>query len=224
MPYYDYAGFVGAGVTVVFALFSLAISIAFYVLQSVSFYSIAKRRCIKHPWLAWVPVGNMWILGCISDQYQYVVKRKVKNKRKALLILEVLTVPIAIVFVVMIGSLFAGILMGMADMFGDNSGTETINTLVAGSTAGMLLSGLVMSGLSIALAVIEYIALYDLYSSCDAYNNVLYLILSILFSGLLPLFLFLCRNKDEGMPPRKQPAAEPEWQPQPPREDPWENT
>lgn len=218
MSNYYYSGVAGVGVAAIIGLFSLAISIVVYVLQSVSFYTIAKRRCIKHPWLAWIPVGSTWILGCISDQYQYVVKRKVKNKRKALLILEVVTAVIVIVFVVMISSLLVDVLMEAAD----GSGMEVGMTLVTGSV-GMLLAALVLCGLSIPLAIIEYIALYDLYSSCDAYNNVLYLILSILFSGLMPLFLFLCRNKDEGMPPRKQPAAEPEWQPQPPREDPWEN-
>jgi hypothetical protein len=31
-------------------------------------YTIAKRRQINHPWMAWVPVVDMYLLGCISDQ------------------------------------------------------------------------------------------------------------------------------------------------------------
>ena len=41
---------------------------------------------------------------------------------------------------------------------------------------------------------------------------VLYLVLSIFFNITMPIFLFICRNKDEGMPPRK---TEPEIIPQP---------
>ena len=45
------------------------------------------------------------------------------------------------------------------------------------------------------------------------------LVLSIFLSVAQPLFLFLCRKKDEGMPPRKQtPVYIPE-----PTAEPWEN-
>ena len=39
--------------------------------------------------------------------------------------------------------------------------------------------------------------------------------LSIVFTVTLPVFLFICRNKDGGMPPRKQPRQEteqPRWE------------
>ena len=93
-----------------------------------------------------------------------------------------------------------------------------------GSIMGVLALCLPWAGVAIASAVLSYMALYDIYTSCDPANNTVYLVLSILFGFTQAIFLFLCRNKDEGMPPRKQPAAEPEWQSQPPREDSWENT
>ena len=36
---------------------------------------------IRHAWLAWVPIGNNWILGSLSDQYRYLVKGKICRKR-----------------------------------------------------------------------------------------------------------------------------------------------
>ena len=121
MPFYDFnygvsGGEELAGVALAFYLismfFSLVISVAAYVMQSVGLYSIADRRGIKKPWLAWVPVGNMWILGCISDQYRYVAKGQVKNKRKALLVLDILMCVLLVVFfvvfavIMLIGSRF----------------------------------------------------------------------------------------------------------------------
>ena len=56
---------------------------------------------------------------------------------------------------------------------------------------------------------------------------VLYLILNIFVSITLPIFIFICRNQDLGMPPKKaeEPVApvepEPAWLPQP--EEPWNN-
>jgi hypothetical protein len=59
--------------------------------------------------------------------------------------------------------------------------------------------------------VVEIMALYDLYSSCEPANNVLYLVLSLvpgINTVARPLFLFLCREKDGGMPSRRETVVE----------------
>jgi len=79
---------------------------------------------------------------------------------------------------------------------------------------------------SIAYTVIHYMALYDLYRSCEPGNGLLYLLLTIFVGWLTPILMMICRKKDGGMPPRKQPAAtipeEPEPQPAAPVEEPWQ--
>jgi len=195
----------------IYLLVLMLVGTAQYVLQSVGLYSIAKRRGIHNPWLAWIPVGSSWMIGCISDQYQYVVKGKIRNKRKALLVLNILSAIISVVFIVCYAVL-------MGSLFGSMEGPEAFYAL-----APVLLSmvfALVAVGISVAMTVIMYIALYDLYVSCDPGNGVLFLILGIIFNIAQPLLIFICRNKDIGMPPRKpQPAVE---IPATPTE-PWEN-
>lgn len=229
------------GVAVVFylvyMLVMLAVSVGSYVFQSISYYSIAKRRGIKKPWLSWIPVGNMWILGCISDQYQYVVKGRVKNKRKTMLILNILMSVAYIILYVVFGAFLVQMLYYDDSMLAVD---HAVMLNMLGTAVGMLGVGLIVMGLCIAIVVIQYIALYDLYTSCDPKNNVLYLVLSIFFNITLPIFVFICRGKDLGMPPRRpEPAAyipqHPLWQPtqeQPqqtiwqntePPKDPWEN-
>ena len=185
-----------AGVIVFYFLFLLvivAVSMAAYVLQSVGMYSIADRRGIRNAWLAWIPIGNLWILGSISDQYQYLTKGKIKNRRKALLVLIVAEVVAYIVcFVSMI---IAG-----------------ISTAISGTPAAAIvtvLAGLVMAAISIALVVITYMCYYDLFRSCEPGSATLFLVLSILISYALPVVVFLCRKKDLGMPKRKDPNAQP---------------
>ena len=100
-----------------------------------------------------------------------------------------------------------------------------MDQLTSLGTMGTVLN-LVTSALEIATFVFWQIALYDLYSSCNPRNNVLFLVLGIIFVFLVPFFIFACRNKEEGMPPRRE---EPRYQYQPspePRtyQDPWENT
>jgi hypothetical protein len=63
--------------------------------------------------------------------------------------------------------------------------------------------------LNVVGLVFQYVCYNDLYASCCPENQVLFLVLSILFNVTLPFFVFACRNKDGGMPPRKDeiPAA-----------------
>ncbi len=203
------------------------VSLATYVLTSWGTYSIAKRRGIRNPWLAWIPVGNVWILGCISDQYRYVARGQVKNKRKALLVLNIL---LYITLIVMLVLCFVLIFQMISSGFGHVQppmGTDAFEESVIGSMVGLLVVYLVMLGVSVAFTILQYMALYDLYASCDPSNKVLYLILNIFVSITLPIFIFICRDKDLGMPPKKaeEPVApvqpEPAWQPQP--EEPWNN-
>ena len=171
-------------------------SIAAYILTAMAIYTISRRRGLTNAWLAWIPVANVWLLGSLSDQYQYVVKGQDKTKRKWLLILNILkaalVIMVAILAVVAAGSLIAG------------EPSEIMGLVVA-------LLGLVLPlcAVAIALCVIRYMALFDIYRSVDPGNAVLYLVLSILFGPTEPFFLFFNREKDQGMPPRKkQPVYE----------------
>lgn len=197
-------------VYLVILLVALAYLVTYYVLQSLSTYTIAKRRGIHHPWLAWIPVANMWTLGSISDQYQYVAKGKVRNRRKILLGLSIAAVAVYVAFYA------AEIALAFSAAFSDEVAMmdETAFVLV------LLGFWLVVMVLLIVLAIFQWLAFFDLFESCKPDKAPLYLILSILLGVTLPFFVFSCRKKDLGMPPRKaqlpeQPAAPAEPEPQP---------
>jgi len=65
----DYSGlgtFVAiAGIT---ALFFAVISITFYVLKSIGLSALAKNRGIENPWLAWIPVADLYIMGLLVGE------------------------------------------------------------------------------------------------------------------------------------------------------------
>ncbi|MBQ7802069.1 MAG: hypothetical protein IJ375_07080 [Oscillospiraceae bacterium] len=199
------------GILLAVVLVVAAVAILEYVFQAVGLYTIAKRRGINNPWLAWIPVANVWILGSIADQYQYVARGRVKNKRKILLILGIASLVVSGVFGV-IGEL------AMTAMY--NSGADSV---IAVSGVVGTLSSLVSWGIRIAHLVFWHMALYDLYNSCNPENSVLFLVLGIVFGVTVPFFIFGNRKKDGGMPPRR-----PEPQYVPPQYDrqyqPWEGT
>ena len=221
-----------AGILLAVSVVILVLSIAVYVFEAVGIYSIAKRRGIKNPWLAWIPIGDYWIVGSIADQYRYVARGQVKNRRVILLSLSVANSVLSCAslafsvssLMTTIGTLFQEMGYGYAGY------SQGIGASMAGGAISLLVS-LLGSIVSIILVVFWYISLYDLYTSCDPKNNTLFLVLGIIFPVVVPFFLFACRKKDLGMPPKKQPV-QPSFQPvyeqtqaeQPemPRIEPWE--
>lgn len=189
--------------------------IATYVLSAVAIYTISRRRGLKKPWLAWIPVLNVWLLGSLSDQYQYVVRGEDKSKRKWLLILSILMFVFTAVIVVMVC-----VIAGTA-IFGSYRYESELLSKIWGPAMAMAGLCLPLAGVGIAYAVIRYMALYDVFKSLDPDNSVLFLVLSILFHPTEPFFLFFNRNKDNGMPPRRQESAH--VPPQEPVREPWES-
>ena len=188
-----------AGVGLIIALFFLAAVLVLYIFQSCSLYSIAKRRGISNPGLAWVPVAFVWILGSVSDQYQYVVRGKVCNRRKILLALG-----LACFLLSGGGLVFLSNYGAVLDAF---QGSGTFLRQVLGRAAGGTLAGLAAA----ALAVFQYISLYDVFQSCNPGTSVVFLVLSVIFPILVPFFLFADRKKELGMPRRRDaPASAPE--------------
>ena len=101
---------------------------------------------------------------------------------------------------ILVGLLIAAvIIIAMSDAFFDSM---LLAVLL------VLLGYLAIIALAITTTVYMYLCYYDLFNSCNPGNAVLFLVLSIIFPVTLPFFIFACRKKDLGMPPRKQPAPE----------------
>lgn len=178
-------------------------SIATYILTSLGLYTIARRRGLQKAWLAWIPVINCWLLGSISDQYQYVVKGENKSKRKWLLALSLLKAVLTLTVVILVAVVTAGAIFRGPGF--------SMRQSITGPIMGILGVVMPLAAAHIAYLVIRFMALYDVYRSLDPSNSVLYLVLSILFSVTEPFFLFFNREKDLGMPPRKQRIVDAEY-------------
>ena len=182
----------------------MLLSIAGYVLTALALYTIARRRGLRNPWLAWIPVADSWLLGSLSDQYRYVLKGEHRSKRKILLFFRVL---ITIMWISLIGLLVNLCFHAVGGVFWGAMSDERMFQILH-QAMNLLVLCLPLIGISIAYAVFRYMALYDIYKSLDPENCVLFLVLSILCGITEPFFLFFSREKDGGMPPRKQPVQD----------------
>ena len=205
----DIAGVAGAalgiiGIVLLTYLVTFGLGIVMYILQALGLYTIAQRRGIKHPWLAWLPLTNMWILGSVADQYRYVSRGQIRNRRKWLLFLNIIMLALSIAAIAGYVAVFVEIAVQIPDL----SYVFTGQPLGGGVIPALWVFGVLAAVwvLAVIETVIQYVCLYDLYASCCPSYKVLFLVLSILFNVTVPFLVFGCRNKDGGMPPRKDEA------------------
>ena len=212
---YGYESFGGTDFSTMFAmdfmwsfvLSALALWLVQYILQAVGLYTVAKRRGIRHPWLSWLPIGSDWLLGCISDQYQYVVKGRNRKKRVALLVLSLLVAALGGWLTVGSVQMVVEIAMQYQDVLEQNPMGLALGAV---GLMGLLL---VMWGISVAFQVVKLTALYNFYASCVPGDRAIYLLLSMFVSGSMPILVFASRKWDLGMPPRKAPIVKEEPRP-----------
>ena len=162
----------------------LLFAFVFWILSSLSLQAIARRRGIRNAWLAWIPVGNEWILGSIADQYQHLIQGKITARRKLLVWLNVGYAMLIIA---------NGLVQGLTE-----AAAHTEEQLMLWSLASMLIS-VARLAVSITALVFCHMSNYDLYRSCDPKNAVTFLVLGIIFPITQPFFYLSCRKKDLGM-------------------------
>lgn len=197
---YDLSQFFGGGFESTIENIPMILSMVTYVLTALSLYTIAQNRCIPHPWLAWVPAVNIWLLGSVSDQYQYVGRGQVKSRRKLLLTLNiVLALSAAVLACMFLSGFFSAIKQAILGA-GEDALLESLLDHLFYTGGGFLL----MVPVWIVKKVFEFMALYDVYRSSEPQNAQMYLVMSILIPVTGAFFLFICRNKEQGMPPRQQ--------------------
>ena len=176
------------------------IGVAAYVLMAWGLFAMARKRGLRTAWMAWVPVLNLWLLGCISDQYRYVTCGQERNRRTLLLVFGIAESVLKVV-------LFVAMLMGLGNLLQEIRSLGDL--LLRGSWKLLEYAGwgLLISSFGAVAAMFKCFALYDLYSSSLPKRKTLFTVLSVLGfvtgTDLVPaLLVFLCRNKEEGMPPR----------------------
>ena len=180
-------------------------TLAAYVFMALGLYTIARKRNLKSPWLAWIPVADLWLLGCISDQYHYVTKGREFRRRNRLLGLCIARLILSWITVIMAVACAIG--LAGAFLSGNPAALGAGVILLVVMAVLCLLLFVAFLVVSVILLIQRCYALYDLFCSCEIQNKTLYSVLSILGTCLgIHLFpavcVFICREKEEGMPPR----------------------
>ena len=190
---------------------TLAVAAVMYIMVSVGLYAMAQRRGLSKPWLAWLPVGNAWILGGLSDQYQYAVWKRPQNRRTVMLITSAVTVVAGLLTVDWMVKLIRWAIEEAQGNYVSPDWVIRPSILGAAATVVAAIGGII-------LAVYTFLCLYNVYRSCTPQNATVFLVLSIFFPVTIPFFLCLNRRKDGGMRP-----GAPAWPGGPYQGQPWQS-
>lgn len=166
------------GVYLMILLFTMIVSVVIYVFQSLGLYGMSKNAGIANPWLAWIPVGNLWCIGSLAERsnLHYGKKKGAWSKLlPAFSIAIFLFLPLILLFAVIAG---------------------LYESLVA--VLLILFIYLLMMGVALALAVMNYVALYKIYRLFDPDNATLYMILTVFVNISQPIIMFLLRDRYPG--------------------------
>ena len=195
------------------------VAIATYVFMALSLYTIAKRRFFldHRSWLAWVPFAQFWVLGSISDDYQWMVWSRKKKKRIVMLALNIIQLIAAVVIVLGLNRIIQALLNAgvtdeeslsnmlfyiqtkMDDPYNMSAVAKKLLGALTRNTNLIIMCTVVTFATAVTHAVFYYMALYDLYRSCDPGNAKVFLVLSILIGITIPFFMMICRKQDKGL-------------------------
>lgn len=171
-------------------LIILGVGLVAYVLQSLGLQTIAKRRQINNPWLAWFPFGNYWIIGSIADDYDSKSGKNYKW-RKLLLTLSLVSVgAFIVVYIALFVFIFSMIAISEASGYSEEFPVGAIGPFVA----IYIILILVIMGMA-ALQFCSYICYFKLFESTVENKALKYFLISLLVPFGMPICLFLSRNK-----------------------------
>lgn len=211
--------FVGAvaGALIVAAILIVLINIVLYVLKSLGLYTIAKRRGIACPWLAWLPVGCEWITASLADQYRKVTSGKATIRRFIIVVLAVISIGLTCFTTTTIGNRSEELteLAEYAEEYGADMDeehalefmTEVFEEL-SEILGGVTLVAALSSVIALASNVYWFVCAGDVYASCCPKNGTMMLVLSFFMPVLEPFFFFCNKEKDAGMVPVSKPQPQ----------------
>lgn len=172
-------------------LITLAISVVFWALQAVGVYKMSEKDKFKNPWYAFIPFFDAIAIGRLGFGYNKKNMAVTKDNSKALLVLKIIFSVLSIVLIFSLISFVARIAI-----YRELGGSDNYKYSLITSAGLFILVYLAFLGIAIAYKVTYYICLYNIYLKFNRDNAVLFTVLGIFFSFLIPIFLFISRKNE----------------------------
>lgn len=177
-----------------FVFIAIAAGVVLYYLNAVGIYKMSVSAGIKNPWYSFIPFFDAIALGRLAEKYQ---KKNGARSAKFSIILLVLKIAYELTAVVMIFLMMFSVGNTVIIIAARGAMTNDTSAVISGLAALLpyIVSVLVFCAVAIAYKVFCYIALWRVFGIFDSKNATAYTVLSVFFSFLAPIFVFVLRDK-----------------------------
>ncbi len=175
-------------------------ALADYIIYSLGLYGVASKRGISLAGLAWLPVGNLWVIGAIVDSYEQYKENHFKKWKVLLPVMTAVAVAAYIFFYVAYYVLIFSTMPVMSGMPFDESSEESVGTFFALMFVFLFVIialFAVIAFVMVAMQALNTIALYKMYENISPKKAIKYTLLSL----IVPLARGICLLKSKKLIP-----------------------
>lgn len=169
------------------------ICVALFILRGFGIFNISKRMELKNPWICFIPVADTYALGRIAEKYQRADQKKPTNFKMLLPIMNTIGYVLAVIFISLLFSAISSVLDSAKLAIEADKEMTMADFKVLIPVFIVYLFALTSF---IVFKVLYFISLWRVYAIFNKAMATRYIILSVLFSFLIPFFLFALRNDD----------------------------
>lgn len=190
----DAFGYLGGIISIYIGLLILGslFGIALFVLNGIGIMKMSNSLNISNGWLGFIPFASVFAFGRIGERY---IKRDGTKSAKFSIILLVFYILMS-VMAVLLTIFLTSFLLTLIVFAEEAISNDTAMTMdMFKGAIPVIICTVVILAIEIAYIIFFLICLWRVFSIFEPQNATFYLVLSIFFTFLVPVFLFILRNK-----------------------------
>ena len=169
------------------------IGLALYILNGIGIMKMSQSLNLRNGWLAFIPFVNIFAFGRVGEQY---IKKDNKKSAKFSIWLLVLYILLSILVIVL--SVFLIIFILQLIVFAEDAiANDTSMTMdMFKGAIPVIICTFIILAVEITYIILFGICLWRTFSMFNPQNSTLFLVLCIFFPIMVPILLFILRNKE----------------------------
>lgn len=169
----------------------LVIGVALYILGAFAIFKLSKKVELKAPFISFIPFLQSFALGRIAEKY---IKKDGSNSARFSILLFIFNILQTILLIIFIFSAFYSIFNVIVNIEDAIANDTKVTIDMFTSFIFVIALFFVLLVCAICYKIFFAIAIWRVFAIFDYKMATVYTIISVLFSTISPIFLFVIRN------------------------------
>ena len=170
---------------------SFLLNVGLFFLGSYAIFVMSKKIGTNCPWISFIPFVQSFALGRLAEKY---IKKDGSKSAKFGIILLILNIIQSILLGVLVILTFISVFTIILNVEDAISNDLKVTLEMFSSFIPVLIVFFILFAVAVCYKVIYAVALWRVFVVFDYKNATLYTIISVIFSLISPIFLFVIRN------------------------------